>query len=297
MLCYGVFCVQAQPGGAIRGDFVRSIPLEGAADARNLGVAVSQDGAFMAVSHGRSSQISVYSLPSGEFLRTFGEHGAGPAQMNMCTKICFNSRGNLLVVDVMNRRVQEYTVLGEHVRSIGVGELEDYVWSIAANDTVIVLGKTDSTVNNRIIVLDHETGVVLDSFGDYGMEPGQLGKYCTGLRLTRDGSHVLVSEGDDGSYKVSKFSLATGEFVRCYGEGDLIAASDVAVDDEDNVYVSDASTNYRVCVYPRDGGPMMLQWGEKGREDGQFEWPVAMSMHANQLYVLDASNPIVQVFE
>ena len=55
------------------------------------------------------------------------------------------------------------------------------------------------------------------------------------------------------------------------GEGQLNGPSGIAFDSEDNAYVADQHNN-RVQKFTRDG-EYLLQWGEPGDGDGQFNLP------------------------
>ena len=283
--------MQALP---ITGKFVRRIALQASADWNN-GFAISPDGANMVVSHGNHT-LSVYSLPGGEHIRTFGNEGAGEGQFNWPAKVCFSAEGSILVAESLNRRVQEMTLSGDHVRFIGVGVIDDNIWGIAANAELIVVGKYDCTSNNRIMMFDAVAGAFFRAFGDYGDAPGQLMYNCNGIRFAPDSRHIIVAESnDDGNSRLSVFTLA-GEFVRCIGEDVLKDAADAEFADNGDVIVCDSS-NHRICVYSGDGSTLLRQWGDEGDADGKFRYPVALAMCGGQLYVLIEGSKRVQVFE
>ena len=78
----------------------------------NTGIAVSPDGAHMAISNSEKHTVSVFSLPIGTHERTIGSRGNGQLQFDGPGKLCFNAAGNILVAEWGNRRVQEVTVAG-----------------------------------------------------------------------------------------------------------------------------------------------------------------------------------------
>ena len=102
---------------------MKRIALQTAADI-NHGLAVSPDSAHMVASHSDHS-LSMYSLPGGEHIRTFGSEGAGEGQFKSPAKLCFSAAGNILVAERDNKRVQEVTLTGDHVRFIGFGVIDD----------------------------------------------------------------------------------------------------------------------------------------------------------------------------
>ena len=287
-------CVQTQ-AQPVTGEFVRSITLQTSAD-WNSGLAISPDSAHMAVAHGNHT-MSVYSLPGGEHIRTFGSAGAGQGRFVSPAKICFSVTGNILVAEQLNKRVQEVTLAGGHMRFIGAGVIDDFILGIAANAVLIVVGKWSCASNNRIMMFDAVTGVFVRAFGDYGDAPGQLMKFCSGIRFTPDSHHIVVAEGKGqrAGGRLSMFTLA-GEFVRCVGNGELTNATDAEFADDGDVIVSDSSS-HRICVYFPDGNTLLRQWGGEGDADGMLTSPIALAMCRGQLHVLDWKSKRLQVFE
>ena len=280
----------------ITGQFGRKIALQTSARA-NYGLAISPDSEHMVVSHGDNT-LSMYSLQDGEHIRTFGSEDAGEVQFHRPTKLCFSAAGNILVAEQWNKRVQEVTLTGDHVRFIGIGVIDDPIWGIAANAELIVVGKFGCTSKRRIMMFDAVTGAFVRAFGDCGKAPGQLMEHCYGIRFTPDGRHIIVAESKGaGKGRLSVFTLA-GEFVRCIGEGELKDASDVEFADNGDVIVCDGPNN-RICVFSGDGGAFLHQLGsDSGEDDGDNEWsPFALAMCSSQLYVLDHKSSRVKVFE
>ena len=261
------------------------------------GVAISPDGAHMVASHDDCT-LSVYSVPVGEHIRTFGSKGTNKGQFKYPAKLCFSVTGNVLVAEFANKRVQEVTLTGAHVRFVGVGVIDEDIWGIAANAELIVVGKWGGTSNNRVMMFDAASGALTRAYGDCGDAPGQLMKYCSGIRFAPDSRHIVVAEGNgNGIGRLSVFTLA-GEFVRCIGEGELKIPADVEFADNGDVIVCDGSNpNHRICMYSADSNAMLREWGGRGGADGMFMRPTALAMCGSQLYVLDEATKRVQVFE
>ena len=279
---------------AIAGKFVRKIALQTMVRDRNYGLAISPDCVHMVVSHSNNT-LSVCSLPGGEHIRTFGSKGVGKCQFSGLTKSCFSVAGNILVAEKHNKRVQEVTVTGGHVRFIGVGVINDAICGISANAELIVVGKYNCTSNNRIMMFDTVTGAVVRAFGAYGGTAGCLMMNCNDIRFTPDSRHIIVAEGGCDIGRLSVFTL-TGEFVRCIGEGELSDVCDMEFADNGDAIVCDSNCN-RICVYSVNDSELLRQWGGEGDADGQFEIPTALAMCGSQLYVLDEYTDRVQVFE
>ena len=276
---------------------MKTIALQTPAD-YNLGLAIAPDDAHMVVSHDNHT-LSVYALPGGEHTRTFGRSGTGPGEFRGPRKLCFTVTGNVLVVERVNMRVQEVTLTGDHVRFIGAGVIGDIVSAIAANATLIVVGKTESVSDNRIMVFDAVTGAVVRTFGRYDAGLGNgLMKYCNGIRFSPDNRHVVIAE-NNGGY-LSRLSIYTleGQRVTYFGESGGIVknARDVEFADNGDVFVIDIE-KHSIVVFSGDDHSLLRQWGSKGDLDGEFQYPTALAMRGGQLYVLDNASKRVQVFE
>ena len=85
-------------------------------------MAVNADEKWLVVGLDQAT-LSVYSLPGGELVRTFGGLGDGPLQFMGLRRLCFAPNSNLIAVDFGNRRLQEVTLEGVFVRFVGVGSL------------------------------------------------------------------------------------------------------------------------------------------------------------------------------
>lgn len=291
-------CALLLQASSIRGKFVRKIGLQ-QSEYDSYGLAISRDKAHMAVSHSNHT-LSVYSLPGGKSIKTFGREGSGKGQFDGPQKLCFTVAGNILVAEFINQRVQEVTLTGEHVRFIGAGKIFGLIYSIATNGEVIAVAISNSS--NRVMMFDAVTGAFLRAFGNYGGAAGQWMGYCNGIRFTPDNRHVIVAESGGfgaGKGRLSVFTLG-GEFVKRIGEDFLRDAADLDFADNCDIIVCDASR--RVCVYSADGSSLLRQWiGERSDAVASgvgLEMDLcALAMCNGQLFVLDSANSDVYVFE
>lgn len=123
------------------------------------------------------------------------------------------------------------------------------------------------------------------------------------LALDPAGNLFLI---DSANQRIVKFGPA-GVFVRAWGsrgagEGqfNLMDGPDgyggVAVDRQGNVYVADTH-NARVQKFSGDG-KFLLQWGDKGRADGQFMAPLGITVDGQgNIYVGDYGRNDIQKFD
>lgn len=70
------------------------------------GVATASNGSIV-VTESRKDRISMFSS-SGEFIRCFGSSGSEPGRFNHPCHLCINQKGQLIVADEMNQRLQVF---------------------------------------------------------------------------------------------------------------------------------------------------------------------------------------------
>ena len=249
------------PGGYIAGKLSQIIALK-----RNrmyTGMAVSQDGKVLIVAGGGYSgavNIYVHTLPDGKHVRTFGRKFFGTNMFRNIDKLCLAPNGNILVAETWNKRVQEVTLKGAHVRNLGVGLIDDAVSAIACSDDTIAVAKGSCMTNYRVFVFSYSTGSLLARFGEYGSEPGNIGFVC-GIRFVPDSALLCVVEGAPFGFGLNRLSFFTrdGGFVKCVRPASLRSACDVEFDGggataSREVIVADRG-NHRLSVFElRDEG-------------------------------------------
>lgn len=187
------------------------------------------------------------------------------------------------------------TTAGVGVRTIGASVILGTICGLAANTDMIVVGVWDRSSpagGKQVLMFDFVSGDLLRSFGVKGTAEGQL-HGIVGIRFTPDDRHIILAETDGN--RLSLFTL-TGDFVRCIGVGTLSAPWDVDFATNGDILVADSS-NHRICVFSPDGSTLLRAFGSEGSsEPGTFKHPIALAMHAGQLYVLDWKSARVQVF-
>ncbi len=127
----------------------------------------------------------------------------------------------------------------------------------------------------------------------------------TALALGQDGVVYVVNRSDESNFstRVSKITIGAPEDEEflCefgeYGEGDgqLLWASSLALDREENVYVADEWL-HRISIFDKDGN-FLDKWGTPGAGDGELKQPSGMAFdREDNLYIVDSANNRVQKF-
>lgn len=185
--------------------------------------------------------------------------------------------------------MQEVTLGGAYVRSIGAGVIDGHPLSITASRDVIVVGT--QSLARRMFVFDTSSGEFVRSFGESGDAQGELSDPF-GIRFMPYGGHILIAECN--ANRLSLFTT-TGDFVRCIGVGELNGPSDIDFAPNGDILVAEWENN-RICVLSPDGSTVLRTLGSKGDSPGQFRSPCTLAMHRGRLYVLDGESARLQVF-
>jgi len=165
-----------------------------------------------------------------------------------------------------NRRFRKPTSITAHA---GVIYVADPGW-----DTVLVLDLNERT---------------FESIGDRGM-----GKLQVPVALTVDASgNKFVA--DSGRNQVVQFN-ERNEFVRAYGNPETLRPTGVAVSDE-FLYVVNRR-KHRIEVYDRLSKQRVLDFGDFGQREGQFNIPTSLARREDgHLFVTDSANFRIQEFD
>ena len=132
----------------------------------------------------------------------------------------------------------------------------------APDGRIFVLNR-GAPVFTRIGVINMDEDYLYE-FSSHGDGEGQL-RLAAGIALSNDGSQVYVT--DEYNHRVSIFDSDSGDFVRAWGThgsdaGEFDGPSGIAVDADDNLYITDQN-NHRVQKVTPDGRHL-LTFGSAG---------------------------------
>ena len=206
-------------------------------------MAISKGGHLLTCAHD-SNSIYVYSL-AGEFIRSFGEKGSKPGQLDGPMGLAVNKEGHLFVAEHKNSRVSVFSENYEFLYSFGssrtgAGQLKyPQDLCIAPDGLVYVAGQK---VFKGYIQVFHQNGKFVRSFGD------NLNN-TTSIAATSDG-HIVVTcfeynwNQDNHKYSIYqrrysiKIFTSDGKQVH-YVNVSPNKVGNIAVDDEGLIYVAD----------------------------------------------------------
>jgi tripartite motif-containing protein 71 len=234
--------------------------------------------------------------PDGALVRTFGTAGSGPGQFRLGGRTPVAGGGiaaagdALLVADTFNDRVQQFTLDGRFVRTIGVGKLKRPQGLTADAHQVLVADDND----HRVVRFDRD-GRYVEVGGAYGRGAGQL-RYPYDVSL--DGARNAWIADDIGGRVVElNAHLAPkatyGHFG--HGPGQFAFPRSLAVDPATGrVYVADTA-NERIQVL-NARGRLIGGWGVSGRGPGNVTDPADVAFDAlGHLAVADTIDNRIEV--
>lgn len=191
---------------------------------------------------------------------------------------------------VVGTNKHTYRIIPDWPQLPGGWEL-DQVPGVAVDEDDNVYAFTRS--EHPIIVFDSD-GRYLDSWGE-GLFAG-----AHGMRFAPDGTLWLVDHRD---HTIKRFTKE-GDHLQTLGtpgvageQGDPFnLPTDVHVDVDGRIYVSDGYGNSRVHVFSAHGDHIR-SWGREGVGEGDFNTPHNVWVHRNRVYVSDRENSRIQIFD
>jgi DNA-binding beta-propeller fold protein YncE len=147
------------------------------------------------------------------------------------------------------------------------------------------------SVRGQVMVFDKEANPVTQ-IGRVGeMKPAGLALHGDRLYVG-DMSNCCVRVYDKKSYAL----VSTFPQDRSDEKARLLGPTNLAIDSEGNIYVSD-SKDFRVKLYDANGKHLRT-FGEMGVTPGQFALPKGIGVdREKRFYVLDAAAPVIQLFD
>lgn len=142
----------------------------------------------------------------------------------------------------------------------------------------------------------------VDTVGFNADQGGRGFHLPTGMTVRGDGRIFVASRSNTVAREIVGIQMVTREhgFLGQIGghghdAGQMIGPTDLALDSEDNLYLTDEVLN-RVTVYGRDGD-LVCTWGRKGDGDGEFDGPSGIALDGDDnVLLVDHRNHRVQKY-
>ena len=137
----------------------------------------------------------------------------------------------------------------------------------------------------------------LYEISSHGDDEGKL-RLAAGIALSNDNRSLYVT--DEYNQRISTFDADSGEFVRAWGThgkdlGEFDGPSGIAVDADDNLYITDQN-NHRIQKLTPDGRPLMA-FGIFGSGAGHLNMPWGVCVAPDgSIFVADWRNDRIQQY-
>jgi DNA-binding beta-propeller fold protein YncE len=199
---------------------------------------------------------------TGKVEKTWGQPGAELGNFVKPRGLAVDPKGGFVYVADMSGRIQKFDLDGSALASWKVPDTE-----LGTSEGLAV------TSGGDLLVADTHYHRVLR----YRFAPGEPGGLWTRLAGESSPNPYVIGERGDGPGQF-RFPIA------------------VAVDPQDNFYVSEYGGNDRVQKFDA-AGRCLLSWGALGSEPGQFIRPSGVAVEAGgNILVADAANHRIQRF-
>lgn len=178
-------------------------------------------------------------------------------------------------------------VLRKSIPSAGATIPAPRAVTTAPDDTLYLLDNA-----GRVLVFDKDG----DPIRQWNMPESDVGN-PEGICVLSNGQ---IAVADTHYHRVVVFD-SSGTVVRMVGQegqkdGDFYWPVAVVEDDQGNLFVSEYGGANRVQKFNKDW-QHLLTFGNIGDQPGEFQRPSGMAWHEDQLYIVDAFNDRIQVFD
>lgn len=252
-----------------------------------LGVDIDADGRIYVADTG-NAQIQVFRIEGGQGrpVGRFGGFGHGPGQFDYPMDVLVR-QGKLYVADMKNSRVQIFSLDGKYE-----GVIPDPQRHGGLRLGPTALGKDEenrlyvSTLNHEILVFDQKDQLV-GKIGAAGELDGEL-SYPYGVARDIRGN-LWVADTNNGRVQVFdpqgryRFKL-----------GGMAMPRGVAIDKHGRVFVVDVLQHTVFAL--ASNGTSLFQFGERGLDEGQFNFPNDIAIQDDLIYITDRENNRISVW-
>ena len=237
---------------------------------------------------GEQTHISV---SSNNPVLTVGMRGNGRGTFQYPWSITMDNNNCLYVTDVVNRLIQKFTADGKFLNqfSVAVHNKDHSTSSIALdlNEGLIYCpeialtggGALDTGSNMLVFNLEGELQHTYPLSG--AKSPFFIAMNSYGELIISDISKKFLSKVD----KEGKFLCSTGDFKE---------PGYIAIDDKDNIIVSDTS-NHCICIF-EPNGKLKHRFGTHGHRAGELHRPFGVATDGENILLTQENKNYIQVF-
>lgn len=255
---------------------------------------LAESGGLIYVAEKSSNLVNVYDVESGLFVSSIGLAGTTATGLSNPSDCAFLPRGDLVVSDTGNSRIQIYSTSGEHLVSFcsqgsGAGQLNSPTGITCTRDGSIIVADTG---NKRVAVLS-QGGTWDFAITDRLEEPTDCAQDSLG--------RIWVTDSTLGEVLIYSDK---GQFVKSLSGADFSKPSSIYIDGFGRVFITDSQlgkirifsvAGYELSQYGNTGGPNTIENPPFLVEQrGDFFNPSGIFASDSDVYVSDTGNSRIQ---
>lgn len=218
-------------------------------------------------------------------LSSFGSFGEAAGELEYPSDVAIDSDGNLWVLETNSCRVQKFNQKGEYLDGFDEpGEVQCFSIAVDAEGSIWV-----ASIEGEIMQFDSD-GELLNTISG-GMLAAPMG-----LEFDSDGNLWVAQTSGGEKPPIVKFD-SEGEFLGGFGaESELITPSDVAIDPEGNIWVTEelVAEESAPRVHKLDPeGEYVFGFGTYGTGPGEFGYPAGIAIDPEgDLWIADYAGQV-----
>lgn len=227
----------------------------------------------------------------------FGSEGSKPGQLCRPWGICADYKGNIIIGDRSNHRIQVFDSNGVFSHAFGSegsrpGQFNRPAGVAVTKDGDIVVADKD---NHRIQKFQLN-GKLMHHFGSRGSNDDQM-VYPYDVAVHQEDGRIVVT--DTGNHRILIFTpdgSLLGKFgYKGYLCGHFDSPRGVAITNKGEIAVSDFNMHHLLVIEPSGTQARIL--GSHGSGDGQFTRPQGIANHLGNFVVADTKNNRIVVIK
>lgn len=254
-------------------------------------LAIDAEGHLFVVDTGNNRIIKFQA--NGDYIYAVGGFGWENEEFDRPLDLTVKTGLDIFIADYHNERICRYDINLNYISSFQADETTANALQFGFPSSV------DISRHGELFISDNENDRILKlnlngepniTFGDFNWGEGQL-ELPFKIEISQKD---LVYVSDRGRDEIVIFDYY-GNYISRFGKDLLAHPGGLTWSDDGLLFVAD-SGHHRIVVF--DETPQVVyQWGERGKKIGAFINPVDVAIFNKNIYVLDAGNNRIQVFE
>gem|GEM_PF-4442565 len=235
----------------------------------------------------KDASVAVQNPPTApSYVGKWGSWGTGDTQFKGPYQVVIGSDNRVYVADFNNKVAKAFSSTGAPIKTYGSGLITTNAVGVDVIDSLNRVYIADMT-NSQIVVVDKTTGNQVDTIGQAGDDDGEFFHVGCIAHDSQNNIYAVDQKGTPGGvhHRIQVFD-SDGNFLRQFGtygsgDGELYEPYCLALDSDDNVYVTDYQNN-RVQKFTSAG-----EWIRTITAHTDFFLPIgiAIDQRRNILYV------------